>query len=69
MMTSVKVGKGQPLILLDQAGDFGLDGFVGLAVQHAGRVPVDKADEREGRKRKDREIDGDDAKRLGAEDR
>src|SRR5207248_4244309 len=61
-------GKRQPLILFHETGDFRLDGRIGLAIEHAGRVPVNKSDECKGREREDRKINGDDSKRLGTED-
>src|SRR5258708_500861 len=39
----VQARQPQALILLDQARDLGLDGLVGLAVEHQSGVPIDEA--------------------------
>ena len=39
---------------------------LGLAVEHARCVPINETHQRDSRDREDREIDGDDAKSLGA---
>ena len=59
-------GKWQALVLFDQTRNFRGDGGVGLAVEHARGIPIDKADQRERREGKDRQIDSDDTECLGA---
>ena len=56
----------ETLILLEQAGDIGLDDLVGLRVQGAARVPIGEDQQRRHRKGEQQHIDQNDTKRLGS---